>query len=946
MALNLEAVPAKPRKRDPAWKHCQVYKNGDNVHLVCIYCGKIFSGGGIHRVKEHLAGQKGNGSTCSRVAPDVRLAMQECLSAVVKSKKHKHGEELDTVDPSTSEIGSDQCGLNTEIELSPMCSQKRNPAWKHCRMCKDGDKVYLECIYCGKVFKGGGIYRVKEHLAGKKGNGSTCLRVQPDVRLAMQECWSKKHKHAEEIKTLGAGTSEIDVSSEQCGLNTEAEWSSISPQKRDPAWKHCQMYKDGDKVYLKCIYCGKVFKGGGIYRVKEHLAGQKGNGSTCLRVQPDVRVSMLERLNEVVTKSKKQKLADKINIDDATNQCWLNVEVESLQVPDTLEQNGSMFVSREEGKNSKLPGRKTGKIRNVSPSGDATLLARPSNQAVNSKRINNEVHMAIAWFLLDAGVPFEAVNSAYFQPMIDAIASQGVGVAGPSYHELRSWILNNSVQELKNEIGQCTGTWATTGCSVLVDEWETEKGKSFINFSVYCPERTIFLRSVDVSNTINSDGALFQLLKEVVEEVGVTNLLQVVTGCEDRYVDAGKRLTDAYPTIFWTPCASQCIDLMLEDIKRLEWVNVVLEQAKAISIFIYNHSFILNMMRRYTFGVDLVDLGATRSATDFLTIKRMVNMKHNLQSMVTSEEWMESPYTKKPKGSEVPDFISNQHFWSSCTLITRLTDPLLRLSRIVGSAKKPAMGYVYAALYRAKETIKKELIDKEYLVYWNIIDHRWRHLRRHPLHAAGFYLNPRFFYSTEEDVQHRIRSLVYDCVEKLVPDPNVQDKIVIETTAYKKAAGEFGRDMAVRARETLLPGEWWSAFGGGCPNLAQFATRILSQTCSLISGKPSRDLSEWINRTMNCLEHRRLNDLVLVRSNLRLRGEMNRTQSHMDPIAYENIALAGDWVSGRELFPGESGCTDWAVVDPPLGNGVLSGPEIDDAEALGSGFNDHEVLDF
>nr|GMC92819.1 hAT transposon superfamily [Ipomoea batatas] len=791
MALNLEAVPATPRKRDPAWKHCQIYKNGDNVHLRCIYCGKIFSGGGIHRVKEHLAGQKGNGSTCSRVEPDIRLEMQECLSAVVKNKKHKHGVELDTVDPSTSEIGNDQCGLNTEIELSPMCSQKRDPAWNHCQVCKDGDKVYLECIYCGKVFKGGGVYRVKEHLAGQKGNGSTCLRVQPDVRLAMQEYLnaglmkSKKHKHTEEINT-----GEIGVLSDQCGLNTEAEWSSVSPQKRDPAWKHCQMYKDGDKVYLKCIYCGKVFKGGGIYRVKEHLAGQKGNGSTCLRVQPDVRVSMLERLNEVVMKRKKQKLADKMNTDDAStsgvaalsDQCWLNVEVESLQVPDMLEQNGSMFVSQEEGKNSKLPGRKTGNIRNVSPSGDATLLARPINQAVNSKRINNEVHMAIAWFLLDAGVPFEAVNSAYFQPMIDAIASQGVGVAGPSYHELRSWILNNSVQELKNEIDQCTGTWATTGCSVL--------------------------------------------------------------------------------------------------------------------------------------------------------------------SMVTSEEWIESPYSKKPKGSEVLDFISNQYFWSSCTLITRLTDPLLRLLRIVGSAKKPSMGYVYAGLYRAKETIKKELIDKEYSIYWNIIDHRWKHLRHHPLHASGFYLNPRFFYSTEEDVQHRIRSLVYDCVEKLAPDPNVQDKIVIETTAYQKAAGEFGRDMAVRARETLLPGDWWSAFSGGCPNLAQFATRILSQTCSLISGKPSRDLSERINRTTNCLEHRRLNDLVLVQSNLRLRGEMNRAQSHMDPIAYENIALAGDWVSGRELFPGELGCTDWTMVDPPLGNGVLSGPEIDDAEALGSGFKDHEVLDF
>ncbi|VFQ72875.1 unnamed protein product [Cuscuta campestris] len=815
--------------------------------------------------------------------------------------------------------------MGSNSDLVPATPRTRDPAWEHCRVYKNGDKVQIQCTYCGKIFNGGGIYRVKEHLAGRRGNGSTCSRVEPDVQMAMQECLNaslmkgKKRKHAEETKGIDVHNSgEIGISADLFELSLPRS------QKRDPAWEHCEMYKDGDKVRLKCLYCGKIFKGGGIHRVKEHLAGQKGNGSTCLSVQPDVRLSMLEQLNESLVKCKKQS-----SVDTFHNASWLDVEIELLPFPDPQEQNGCLLGSQEERTNGKLP--------------VTVMVPLVGNRLGSSEGINNEVHMAIARFLLDAGVPFDSVNSPFFQPMIDAIASQGSGVVGPTYSELRNRVLKDSVQELRDEIDRCATSWEKTGCSLLVDEWTTENGKQFINFSVYCTEMTIFLRTVDASHITKSDDALFELLKEVVEQVGVRNLLQVITSSEERYVVVGKRLTKAYPIIFWTPCAAKCIDFMLEDIKRLEWVNAVLEKAKALSTFIYNHSIILNMTRRYTLGVDLVDLGLTPSSTDFLTLKRMVNLKHNLQSMVISEEWMESP---KPKGGEVLDFITSDSFWSNCTLINRLAGPLLRLLRVIGGAKKPTMGYVYAGLYRAKETIKKEFFE-DYLVYWNIIDKRWKQLKHHPLHAAGFYLNPELFYRTDEVVRNHIRSSMYDCVERLVTDPKAQDKLVTETTAYQNASGDFGRDMAVRARGTLFPGEWWSAFGGGCPSLVHFATRILNQPCTLISGKPNRVYFEWINRRMNGIEHARLNDLVFLRSNLRMRGQVKRGENHQwDPIAYENIALAEDWVSGKGLYSDDLGRLDWTAVDPPTGNGLLSGPAIDDEDPSVSGFNDCEIWDF
>lgn len=731
-------------------------------------------------------------------------------------------------------------------------------------------------------------------------------------------------------------------------MDSNLEPVPVTSQKHDPAWKHCQMFKNGEKVQLKCIYCGKIFKGGGIHRIKEHLAGQKGNASTCLRVQPDVRLLMQESLNGVVMKKrKKQKLAEEIStyneVAALTDSCGLNTEVDLRRIPEALEQTSNLFLNRDGGGNNTGGRKKKSRIRKASSSNNNAMVL-----AINqSKRVNNHVHIAVARFLLDARVPLEAVNSVYFQPMIDVIASQGAQFSGPSYHDLRSWVLKASIQEVRNDIDQCSSTWARSGCSVLVDEWITGKGKTLVNFLVYCPEGTIFLRSVDASSLINSTDSLYELLKEVVEEVGVRNVLQVVTSNEERYVIAGKRLTDAFPTLFWTPCAAHSIDLMLEDIKNLEWIDTIMEQAKSISRFIYNNNILLSMMRKFTFGVDLVALGVTHSATDFLTLKRMVNIKHNLQSMVTSVEWMESPYSKKPEGFAVLDYISNQSFWSTCSLITCLTDPILRLLRIVCSEERPAMAYVYAGVYRAKETIKKELVNKkDYSVYWNIIDHRWEPHQRHPLHAAGFYLNPKFFYTTEEDVHLHIRSLVYDCIEKLVPDPKIQDKIVKETTSYHNSAGDFGRKMAVRARDTLFPAEWWSTYGGGCPNLARLAIRILSQTSSLIRSKPGQIPLEEMHETKNCIEHQRLNDLTFVQYNLWLRQSTRKNMEPdcMDSISYDKTELVHNWVSRRELSSEDMECSDWMAVEPPLGSIAPLGPLIDDIEALGAGFDDFEIF--
>ena len=101
MDSGLEPIPITSQKHDPAWKHCQMFRNGERAQLKCIYCSKLFKGGGIHRIKEHLAGQKGNASTCTRVPPDVRVLMQQSLDGVMVKKRNRQklDEEITNINP-------------------------------------------------------------------------------------------------------------------------------------------------------------------------------------------------------------------------------------------------------------------------------------------------------------------------------------------------------------------------------------------------------------------------------------------------------------------------------------------------------------------------------------------------------------------------------------------------------------------------------------------------------------------------------------------------------------------------------------------------------------------------------------------------------------------------------------------------------------------------------
>ena len=196
--------------------------------------------------------------------------------------------------------------------------------------------------------------------------------------------------------------------------------------KVDPAWSHCELIsqKDGKKS-VKCNYCGKILSGGGIYRMKLHLSKKKGEVAACKKVPPEVEYEIKMSLESIFTdKNKKRKISEVDQVEGGEK------EVEEINAAHFGTGTTSSSIARRGNIGSYFP-----------PS--TTAGAQPSIKSVMAgKRTLEMVDKVVGKFFYHACIPFNAVNSTYFQEMIDAIGHVGPGYKAPSYHALRGKILN------------------------------------------------------------------------------------------------------------------------------------------------------------------------------------------------------------------------------------------------------------------------------------------------------------------------------------------------------------------------------------------------------------------------------------------------------------------------------------------------------------------------
>lgn len=655
-------------------------------------------------------------------------------------------------------------------------------------------------------------------------------------------------------------------------------------REKDVCWEYCDKL-DGNRV--RCRFCQKVLNGG-ISRFKFHLSQIPSRGvSPCTKVRDDV----IEKVNAVIAAKEEHR------------------EFQLLKRQRIAELTVLPKRTREHPSQSPSPGPATSPA--ITPAAEqAQLLALevpPApvlklSVAANKPRSAAalEAERCIAEFFFENKLDYSIADSISYRHMLEALGGQGF--RGPSAEVLRTKWLHKLKLEVSQRTKEIEKDWVTTGCTILADSWTDNKLKALINFSVSSPLGTFFLKTVDASPHIKSHRGLYDLFDEVIREVGPDNVVQIITDRNINYGNIDKLIMQNYNTIFWSPCASFCINSMLDDFSKIDWVNRSICQAQTITRFIFNNRWVLDCMRKCMAGQELVCSGITKSVSDFLTLQSLLRHRSKLKQMFHSSDYATSSYANRSLSISCVEILDDDEFWRAVEEIAAVSEPLLRVMRDV-SGGKAAIGYIYESMTKVMDSIRTYYIMDEGKCksFLDIVEQKWQVELHSPLHSAAAFLNPSIQYNPEVKFFTSIKEEFYHVLDKVLTAPDQRQGITSELHAFRKAQGMFGSNIAKEARNNTSPGMWWEQYGDSAPSLQNVAVRIVSQVCSTLTFQ--RDWSIILqshSEKRNKLDKDALADQAYVHYNLTLHSDSKMKKGDRDPIALDDIDMTSPWVEDSD----------------------------------------------
>ncbi|KAL8528384.1 hypothetical protein ACS0TY_005986 [Phlomoides rotata] len=159
----------------------------------------------------------------------------------------------------------------------------------------------------------------------------------------------------------------------------------------------------------------------------------------------------------------------------------------------------------------------------------------------------------IARMFYSAGLPFNLAKNPHFIKSYSLVVNSNIlGYTPPE-------VIETLLETTK-------GTWKLNGVSIVCDGWTDPQRRPLINFIVINEGGPMFIHSVNCQGEYKDKFFISTLIKDVIIEVGVSNVVQVITDNASVCKATGMLVEQAYPSVFWTPCIVHTLNLALKNI--------------------------------------------------------------------------------------------------------------------------------------------------------------------------------------------------------------------------------------------------------------------------------------------------------------------------------------------------------------------------------------------
>ncbi|KAH6557929.1 hypothetical protein KP509_1Z085900 [Ceratopteris richardii] len=480
--------------------------------------------------------------------------------------------------------------------------------------------------------------------------------------------------------------------------------------------------KKSNSHHWTCKYCGKRYTSGAT-RLFQHLTKLGAQVAACkeipYHIASEIRQKMLGSPSTLPTSVRGY----------ASHPSRASVSTSSHE-------GESHFQDSNIGSSSQSPTQRDSQSHaRQSGLGQARGHVRSSLTCIKEKQKIADIE--IARTVIMENLSFNLLNSNQWKTMVKAISEVGPcqGWSGPSYSDMRTTKINEEKKRIDLSLAPMREKWSRYGCTILSDGWRERKNRGIINILVSCPIGTFFLSVVEVGKKgkKTTGVCIYGHIKKAIEEVGPSNVVQVVTDNASNYRHMGQLLEGEYPHIVWTPCATHCLDLLMEDIEKLSWVKACTLQASSIVTFFTQKVKVLAMFREHS------KLEIKKRATTVLH-----TFKVPLRQTVVSTFWSEWDESSLEESKSIQRLCLDESFWDSMKAILSVITPIYKVLHMT-DCEGATLGLLIHIMRRAMEEIREcTLVTEDQRgEVLEVTMRRWTRMHR-PIHAFAGLLHPAF----------------------------------------------------------------------------------------------------------------------------------------------------------------------------------------------------------
>lgn len=191
-----------------------------------------------------------------------------------------------------------------------------------------------------------------------------------------------------------------------------------------------------------------------------------------------------------------------------------------------------------------------------------------------------DVDLAIARFFFACGIPFDVARSPYFKRMAGAINDGLPGYKTPSYERLRTVLVDKEKTYIEKIMAPLKVSWSVDGCSIVMVGWTDTQNCPFLNIIVSSTSGHYLLRAIVCSEKNINAVFLKDRLCEAIDEVGPSNVVQVITAATPVCKAAGLMVQKQYTYIFWMPCFVHALNNAIKDICKTTWIDELIKDGQ------------------------------------------------------------------------------------------------------------------------------------------------------------------------------------------------------------------------------------------------------------------------------------------------------------------------------------------------------------------------------